>query len=465
LRRFETILAFAALFAVGWPVVFGSRPRRGIVAATISVALLAQIQLEGFRWQMIPLYLVAVGLAVGDVFFLERRLEWSSRLLRGILGTVGLVFAAFLPVALPVPEIPAPSGPEGIGTMTVDLIDRARDEPYGERPGGPRELTAQVWYPAAPDQEGERAVWSLDWEVVAPAISRNIGMPSWFLGHTRYSLSHAVIDAPIAPGGFPVIVFSHGWQGVRTIAVNQAEHLASNGYIVIAPDHTYLAAATVLADGDVAYQDPAALPDPATVDAVTYQESATALVATMAADLVTVLDELDEGSGGAFASLAGSVDSNRIGIYGHTAGGGAAVKTCLEDERCDAVLGLDPWVEPLLESDLQLTMSRPALYMRSDEWVETQNDALLLGIAGRGSSVTYLLTVEGSTENDFTMTPLVSPLAEQMGLKGPIPAGRVVPIVDNYLLGFFDVFLLGTGSASLDSVSFPEVSVSVIDQS
>ena len=175
MRSFETILAFAALFAVGWPVVFGSRPRRGIVAATISVALLAQIQIEGFRWQMIPLYLVAVGLAAGDVFFLERRLEWSSRLVRGILGTVGLVLAAFLPVALPVPEIPAPSGPAGIGTMTVDLIDRSRDEPYGERPGGPRELTAQVWYPATPDQGGERAVWSLDWEVVAPAISRNIG--------------------------------------------------------------------------------------------------------------------------------------------------------------------------------------------------------------------------------------------------------------------------------------------------
>ena len=149
-------------------MVFGSRPRRGIVAATISVALLAQIQIEGFRWQMIPLYLVAVGLAAGDVFFLERRLEWSSRLVRGILGTVGLMLAAFLPVVLPVSEIPAPSVPAGIRTMTVDLIDRSRDEPYGERPGGPRELTAQVWYPATPDQGGERAVWSLDWEVVAP---------------------------------------------------------------------------------------------------------------------------------------------------------------------------------------------------------------------------------------------------------------------------------------------------------
>ena len=57
----------------------------------------------------------------------------------------------------------------------------------------------------------------------------------------------------------------------------------------------------------------------------------------------------------------------------------------------------------------------------------------------------------------------MSPVANQLGLKGPIPTGRVIPIVDNYLLGFFDVFLLGTGSAALDSVTFPEVSVSVIE--
>jgi hypothetical protein len=71
LRRFELILAVATVFAVGWPVVFGVRPRRGIVAAMLSVALLVQLQVEGFRWQMIPLYLVAVGLAIGDVFFLD----------------------------------------------------------------------------------------------------------------------------------------------------------------------------------------------------------------------------------------------------------------------------------------------------------------------------------------------------------------------------------------------------------
>jgi hypothetical protein len=74
-----------------------------------------------------------------------------------------------------------------------------------------------------------------------------------------------------------------------------------------------------------------------------------------------------------------------------------------------------------------------------------------------------MVGVEGAGHNDFLVTPLLSPIGSQLGLRGPIPAGRVVPIVDNYLLGFFDVFLLGTGSAALDSVSFPEVTLQVIE--
>lgn len=429
----------------------------------LSAAIVVQLQFEGFRWQMIPLYLVAIGLAIGDVFFLERELEWSRRVIRGLMGGLGLLLAALLPVVLPVPEIPTPSGPEQIGTMTVDLTDRSRDELYGPNPGDPREFVAQVWYPASGDSDEMPLIWSDDWEVVAPAISRNMGFTSWFLNHTQYSRSHARPTVPIAAGTFPVVIFSHGWQGVRTIALNQVEHLASNGYIVIAPDHTYAAAATVLADGEVVYQDPDVLPDPEDVEAGVYEQSAMDLVATQSGDLVTIFDELESGEDGSFAGLAGSVDLSRIGVYGHSAGGGAAVKTCLEDARCSAVLGMDPWVEPLTESDLRLNMTKPALYMRSGEWLDTPNDGLLQGIAGRGESVTYMVAIPDADHNDFVMTPLLSPISSQLGFSGDVPGGRILSIVDNYVLGFFDVFLLGTGPAALDSVTFPEATVSVIE--
>jgi dienelactone hydrolase len=460
LRRFELILAFAAVFAIGWPVVFGVRPRRGIVAGSLLAALVAQLQIEGYRWQMIPLYTVGLGLAIGDVFFIDREIDWSRRIIRGILGTVGLLVAISLPVVLPVPRLPTPAGPEAIGTFEVGMIDRTRTELYGA--GGSRELSVQVWYPAAADNGAERVVWSQHWKEVAPAISENLGLPSWFLGHTRYTLSHATSSPPMAEGRYPVVIFSHGWEEVRTIALNQIEHLVSNGYIVIAPDHTYGAAATVLEGTGVVREDKNALPDRDEVGDDAYLQAASDLLTTFAEDLVMILDGLDAGESGPFRSIIQGADLNRIGIYGHSIGGGAAIKTCLADERCDAVLGLDPWVEPLTEADLLLTMTKPALYMRSDEWINTDNDALLKGIANRGSNLTYLAGVEGTTSNDFIATPLLSPMASQFGLRGDIPSGRIIPIIDNYLLGFFDVYLLGTGSAALDSVTFPEVTMTVV---
>lgn len=456
-------LLFAAAFAVFWPVVFGVRPRRGVVALALSAALLVQLQFEGFRWQMIPLYLAAIGLAIGDVFYLERGIDWSTRITRAFLGPVGLILVAVLPVALPVPEIPMPAGPEDIGTFSVQLIDRARDEPYGDPPGGPRQLMAQVWYPARASGASTRVPWSGDWEVLAPAIANEMGLPSWFWDHTQFTLSHATTSPPVAEGTFPVVIYSHGWSGARTNSLNQIENLVSNGYIVIAPDHTHAAAATVMEDGEVFYQDPDALPDPSEVSEAGYDEAATQLVATLAGDIVTVLDSLEEGEEGPFGAVAANADLNRIGIYGHSTGGGAAIRVCLEDERCQAVLAMDPWVTPLTEEDLQLTMSKPALYMRSEEFLGTPDDALLSGIAARGEAITYSVGIEDTATNDFVMVPMLSPVASQFGWKGPIPAGRIVLIVDNYLLGFFDVFLLGTGSAQLDSVSFAEVEVSVFD--
>jgi hypothetical protein len=100
--------------------------------------------------------------------------------------------------------------------------------------------------------------------------------------------------------------------------------------------------------------------------------------------------------------------------------------------------------------------------MRSDEWRDSRNEAVLRGLAGRAEAVTYWVDVEGAGHNDFVVLPLFSPLAAQLGLKGPIPAGRVIPIVENYLVGFFDVFLLGTGPANLEDVTFEEVSVEVV---
>jgi hypothetical protein len=455
-------LLYGAAFAVEWPAVFGVRPRRGIVAGTLLALFVLHMQQEGLRWQMIPLYGALLGLAIGDILAAERRLDWTRRISRGIFGLAGLGLTAVLPLVFPVPELPLPSGPENVGTLTVEVVDGERSELYGPNPGGPRRLMAQVWYPAEPNAEAEPVPWSEDWDIQAPAMAARLGLPGWFFNHTRFTESHSEPSAPVAPGTFPVVVYSHGWTGFRTIAVNQLEALASNGFMVIAIDHTYEAATVRFPDGEVVDYDPAALPDAGEVGDEAYHDATQTLEEVLTDDLTTVIDALEEGEGGPFGAIAASADVTRLGVYGHTTGGGAAVSFCLQDERCDAVLGLDPWVEPIPDRVIAVSAVRPALYMRSDEWSGTENDAILRGIAERSTVVTYWVGVEGALQSDFELTPLLSPFAGRLGWTGSIPAGRAVPIVERYLLGFFDVYLLGTGTAALDTASFSEVSVEVI---
>ena len=411
---------------------------------------------------MIPVYGAALGLAIGDILAVERRLDWTRRIARGIFGLAGLALGAILPLVLPVPELPVPTGPEPIGTITLQLTDSEREEVYGPSPGPGRRLMAQVWYPALDQGEVDPVLWSEDWDIVAPGVSTLMGFPGWFLSHTKYSWSHGGSSIPIAPGTFPVVIYSHGWTGFRTNSVHQIESLVSNGFIVVAIDHTYGAVATRFPDDEVVEYDPAAIPDPAEVGEELYAEAIEQLVDVFSQDIVTVANSLEAGPNGPFGALADSVDLTRLGVYGNETGGGAAVQFCLEDERCDAVLGLDPWVEPIPDRVLAISAARPALYMRSDDWMDTENDAILRGIAERSTSTSYWIGVDGTAETDFVGMPLLSPLGARFGWKGPIPAGRIIPIIDRYLVGFFDVYLLDTGSAALDTSAFEEVSLEVI---
>ena len=63
-------------------------------------------------------------------------------------------------------------------------------------------------------------------------------------------MSSAVQGAhPVEGEKFPLILFSHGDGGVATQNLSQVEALVSNGYIVIAPNHTYNASITFDEEG------------------------------------------------------------------------------------------------------------------------------------------------------------------------------------------------------------------------
>jgi predicted dienelactone hydrolase len=434
------------------------------------VVLAAQLFVERYRWQMVPLYALTLALlalslprllrnapaAAGAPRPARRAWAWAGR----AGGVVLLLLAAAPALLFPVPVLPNPGGPFAIGTVSYQWTDPNRLELYTADPNDQRSLMVQIWYPATPAQGAQPGPWMDRLDVAGPTIARYLGLPSFFLDHASLVKTHsypgAAADSNQAP--YPVVIYSHGWNGFRTVNLNQSEALASHGYVAVAVDHTYGAMLTVFRDGRVALNDPAALPPLTPTDA--YQAGIQQLEATYAADLRFVMDQLALVNSGAIASpLAGRLDLGRVGLYGHSTGGGAVVLACQADPRCRAGLGMDAWLEPIPQAVLAQPLSQPFLFMRSQVWASAENDARLDTLYTGAQAGVIRLTIAGTKHYDFTLLPLLTPLAPALGLKGPLNGQRVMTIVDDYLLAFFDQTLKGQARPLLDgpSPSYPEV--------
>jgi predicted dienelactone hydrolase len=151
---------------------------------------------------------------------------------RLILWTVlALFFVLSFPIVLDAQDqnIPAPvglrpdaptyalHGPYWVGTQDF-VIDPEADDP----------LEVTVWYPAL-NPEG------LAEEITYPATLK-FDVPEGTVGVVHgHALKDAAFDMAAAP--YPLVIFSPGFGAARTNYAHLTEHLASYGFVVIAPDH------------------------------------------------------------------------------------------------------------------------------------------------------------------------------------------------------------------------------------
>lgn len=441
---------------MGWgkPLQLRSIPLLPALAVPASAA---QLLFEGYRWQMLPAYALAI------IFFLSGSLRspdpprggWRRWVPLG-LAILALLLAIGLPVLLPVPQLEHPDGPFAVGTTTLFLVDESRRDPYAPDPGLARELMLQIWYPADPGTGKGHAQWMESAVVVAPAIAEWLGLPSFFLDHLTLAVSPALKDASLPSGTerYPVILFSHGYGGFRAQNSNQAIELASQGFVVAAVEHTYGAVVTVFPDGRVATHNPQTLPDD--VNETVSLQATRRLGDQWAADLSFALDtleQLDRGSNG--SRFSGRLDLERVGAMGHSTGGGAAIEFCRRDARCSSVLGMDPYMKPVSANTLDLGLAKPGLYVFSESWTTSSNLDLFDPFFRTSSAESWRGSIAGTAHYDFSDLPLLSPLAPAIGLKGPISGSRIVEIINTLSLGFFDQTLRGRPSAILRSGANP----------
>ena len=179
-------------------------------------------------------------------------------------------------------------GPYPVGITTLELAGGAKVE---------------VWYPAAPGTTGKDSYDVR--KLVPPTVTKLLtaSIPA------IYTID-AGRDAPVADGTFPLVLFSHGFSGIRQQSSFLTSHIASWGFIVAAPDHWSRDLYHVL-DG-VLGGKPAKAAD--SVDDLRHTR--------------TLLTDDNTRPGSRFA---GHVDTTRIAAIGHSAGGASALGLASDD--------------------------------------------------------------------------------------------------------------------------------------
>lgn len=225
---------------------------------------------------------------------------------------------------------PFAKGPYEIGNTTRLFIDSTRVDFYGQR-----QLLTEIWYPAAPET-AEMEPDTIDkfmgkWAdlvitiiglVVTPEEKENLTKPT-----------RSVREAPVAEGDpWPVVIFSHGNGGLRFQNMHLCEHLASHGFVVLAPDHTGNAAVTPLPSQLIIF-NPLAMP----FDFFWRQDDVAFL-----ADTANWLNEHDN-----FGTFIGKLDAEHIAVGGHSFGAVTALEVARYDRRFDAVVSLSGFAFPM----------------------------------------------------------------------------------------------------------------------
>lgn len=464
MRTLELILLLLPIPYLLWPLVARSRPRWLQLLPFAAVALLAlHLIIEGYRWQMVPAYLLTAVIFLHALFRQLRPPRPDGRriwgIVGGILGVLFLGVAAFLPWLLPVPNLPTDAGPYAVGTRSVELVDADRPEGYGDTAGQPRRIMAQLWYPTA-DTSGQQAPYVEGWEAIGPALAADLGFPAYFLDHVALAQTDTLLDADFAPDvvDAPVVVFSHGLGGFRSQNTTLVHDLASRGYVVLAADHTYANAGTVFPDGTTTGYSPTVLDEQGDPP-----RTSNALVQFWADDIALMLDQIAAWNDESGHWLNGRVNPTTAGIFGHSTGGGTTFEFCGRDDRCAAALGLDPWVEPVSDALVEAGLTQPLLVLKAPQWGfddASENDARLRVMLPPDTPGRYLLTVANTAHRDFSDQPLLSPLTAQLGLSGTIDSEYSIRLQSAYVRAFFDRYLRGEGGELLDeSPPYPEVQI------
>ncbi|HVN55286.1 MAG TPA: hypothetical protein VMT46_13215 [Anaerolineaceae bacterium] len=402
--------------------------RVGALAAFVLLALAFVIQ-WGLRWYGLALLLLiwAILGVVGLVRNQESGREFQTgAAVRQAVGTLLLVFLVSIPALIfPQYQLPKPTGSHQVATVTYTYIDPSRVDTFSKT-GENRAVTVEFWYPQA------------------------------------------------ASGKYPLVVFSHGSFGTRTSNTSTFLNLASNGYVVCSIDHPHQSLLARGANGRMVTIDPGFVQSVVNANAGKYDEVTdfqleTEWMKPRIADIHFVLNTvLADARGASSDPVYQIIDTEKIGLIGHSLGAESAAQVARERNDVKAVVNLDADLhgEYVDSGNGQYVPNQqlypvPILTILSDtlvrliDAVPNANTVIAVKHVTATAPDAYEIDLPGTDHMSMTDVPLMSPFLVWV-INSSVPKAGGVE-VDPYatlqtmnqdVLVFFNVYLKGQGTFS-----------------
>lgn len=332
-------------------------------------------------------------------------------------------------------QLSRPTGYYNVGMSTNFLKDISCDEKS-------RPLLVHIYYPSVKIQKEYPPYLSDTMHLYKEKLSHNYKPEDLeYLDEIKdWAMPDVPIDAENSP--FPVLFFAHGFFMAAQLYSSLIEEMASHGYVVVAINHTDACWPVVFPDG----ASPVILPELANIFSNkerSCMQTFDMTQETWIKDIECVLSWLKN------QPLIKSLDISRIGIFGHSFGGSAAIEAARQNVAFKAVVNLDGL---LFGSNWDKQFETPSLFVVAEKLL-THEDALNAGLtieqcdnllARHSKKIfdqlkdnSFYVTIKNSDHATFVDSKLIkSPLSKNVN--NPL---RGIEITRALLVDFFDHYL------------------------
>lgn len=399
----------------------------GIFFLMVFLAIFQVVKLS-FRWYL--LYLVLLFEAIRAVIYLlkfrknnlklEKPFKASKVIFTAIRRSIFVSFLLFFAIMFPqFKDLPI-TGEYTVDTNVFTIEDTNRIESYSTNNEN-RKVTLQLWYPK-----------------VSTSTEK-----------------------------FPLLIFSHGSFGFKGSNLSTFMELASNGYVVLSVDHTYYSFFTRQTDGKTVIVDQTFLNDVIAVQNDDYDDDITYKLTrewldTRLADLNLVIDfVMDNTVNNHEDDVFQIINTEKIGVFGHSIGGASAAQLARIRNDIDAVVVVDGTLlgEDLEYNNNQLLLNTepypvPILDIFNEDHYEEalENKEIYPNMVMAKNAIDCRQIVfKDAGHLNFTDLPMFSPFLASLLGTGDIDSRYCIETMNQVILSFFDYYLKDSNSLNLQS--------------